>query len=260
MPVAATRAFIHCRARKRLGTRSTMPGLVHGGGDRGARPWGAGARRSPGSGPARPDPWNVSSWGDPALPQEADFVRERGQSTDEVGLLCSGGRALWCPRNVDGPRAAVLSTRVCPSHQPPPAGDISSDYGDILEGKPRLAEQEWRRCLTACHMAPVYDPPKKDVYLQRCTDVHLVPDCSGLHTQNTVVSRENIKRETMERKKRKAQASSDPWKEDWNLPLQSDTTLAVLEAQCLKDNGLMEQSQTGGRTAERYLQDDGVQE
>ena len=99
-------------------------------------------------------------------------------------------------------------------------------------------------------MASVYDPSKKDVYLQRCTDVHLIPDCSGLHTQNTVVSQENIKRETMEMKKRKAQASSDPWKEDWNLPLQSDTILAVLEAQCLKDNGLMEWSQMGGRTAE----------
>ena len=59
-------------------------------------------------------------------------------------------------------------------------------------------------------MASVYDPSKKDVSLQRCTDVHLIPDCSGLHTQNTVVSQENIKRETMEMKKRKAQASSDP--------------------------------------------------
>lgn len=55
----------------------------------------------------------------------------------------------------------------------------------------------------------------------------------------------------MEMKTRKAQASLDPWKEDWNLPLQSDTTLAVLEAQCLKDNGLKERSQMGGRTAER---------
>lgn len=79
MPVAATRAFIHGWARKLLRTRSTMPGLVDGGGDREARPRGARARHSHGSGPACPDLWNVSSWKEPALPQEADCVRERGQ-------------------------------------------------------------------------------------------------------------------------------------------------------------------------------------
>lgn len=162
MPVAATRAFIYRRARKLLGTRSTMPGLVHGGGDREARPWGAGARRSHGSGPACPDPWNVSSWRDPALRQEADLVRERGQRASvEVSRAQMNSVSSAVMREPCDARGTWtgLGLPCCPPGLAPLVNPGLLEIFLVtmetsLRENPRLAEQEWRRCLSRMSHGP----------------------------------------------------------------------------------------------------------